>query len=281
MNSRRTLLPYLLMGPALAICIIGWVRSEQGRRAAVERVAQVEQAAAKAGVPASAMPPPDDAGGAQTPSNPAGAGGGQKQQGSAKPASSGPHEGSAADARTIEELQQRVQELTRDLTVTREDVAKAESKAAADAAELKKLQAQIDEVRESAQTLKRSMEAVEAELKVKSERLTKAEADEKRATDRAARAEAAAAKTAALTKETEDLLRRREVLVTGLMRRYRDVTDLYRNFTLNAQTRETPGAGLQAGDLSRIQSAIQQAEEDLRQLNSLNARLAQALRPKP
>jgi hypothetical protein len=276
MNSRRTLLPYLLMGPALAICIIGWVRSEQGRKAAVDRVAQLEQAVAKAGFSAPPAPTPD----AEVRLLPApGNSGSQQPHGApAKPPVPGPHEGAAADARTIEELHQRVQELTRDLTAAREDVAKAESKSAADAAEAKKLQAQIDEIRESAQALKRSMEAVEAELKVKSERLTKAEADEKRASDRAVRAEAAAAKSAALTKDTEDMLRRREVLVTGLMRRYRDVTDLYRNFTLNAQTRETPGAGLQAGDLSRIQSAIQQAEEDLRQLNSLNARLAQALR---
>jgi DNA repair exonuclease SbcCD ATPase subunit len=264
------------MGPALAICIIGWIRSEQGRKAAVDRVTQLEQAVAKAGFSAPPAPTPD----AEVHLLPAPGNTGSQQPhgGPAKPPASAPHEGSAADARTIEELHQRVQELTRDLTAAREDVAKAESKSSADAAELKKLQAQIDEVRDGAQTLKRSLEAVEAELKVKSERLTKAEADEKRATDRAARAEAAAARSAALTKDTEDMLRRREVLVTSLMRRYRDVTDLYRNFTLNAQTRETPGAGLQAGDLSRIQSAIQQAEEDLRQLNSLNARLAQALR---
>jgi len=47
---------------------------------------------------------------------------------------------------------------------------------------------------------------------------------------------------------------------------------------LAAQTRDTPATGLQAGDLSRIQTTIQQAEDDLRQLQTLNARVAQLAR---
>jgi hypothetical protein len=121
-------------------------------------------------------------------------------------------------------------------------------------------------------------EAVQAELRAKAERLLKAETSEKLLQERSARAEAAAAKVVVSTKELEDLNRRREAFLTTILRRFREVNDLYRNFTLAAQTRDTPATGLQAGDLSRIQTTIQQAEDDLRQLQTLNARVAQLAR---
>ncbi len=278
--TRRNLLPYLLAAIVAVVAGVGWWRSEQGRQEALGRITQLEAAnAALRGQqpPSSSMAPAVPAGGGnpgkENPSATAGYARVPKAQGGAVA-------DTAADAKIIDDLQQRVQDLSKDLAAVREEIAKAESKAAADAAEAKKLQTQLDELRDSAHAGKRSLDAVEAELKAKSERLARSEAAEKAAADRALKAEATVAKASTQSKELEDLIRRRETLLTTVLRRYRDVTDLYRNFTLNAQTRETPGVGLQAGDLSRIQSAIQQAEEDLRQLNSLNARVAQASRAK-
>lgn len=277
MTSAHRTLTYLALGCGLAICAGGWIWSETSRRTLLERVAKLEAAGkgeASAGA-GSAAPAPNSGALPSQPGALQGPGTQPGQRGSARPGAGGPSESSAAEARVIEDLQQRVQDLSRDLTAARDEAARAESQVSAAAAESTKLQAQIEELRESSRVQLRSLSMIEAELKAKSDRLAKAEAGEKQAADRAAKAEAAAARTASVSKELDDLIRRREVLMTAMLRRYRDVTDQYRNFTLNAQTRETTGAGLQAGDLSRIQTAIQQAEDDLRQLQSLHARVTQ------
>jgi hypothetical protein len=106
------------------------------------------------------------------------------------------------------------------------------------------------------------------------------ETSEKLLQEKLSKAELAAKRVVVVSKDVEDLNRRREASLLTLERRYREVTDLYRNFSLNMQTRENPGQGLQAGDLSRIQTALQQAEEELRQLRSLNTRVAELARSK-
>jgi len=123
-------------------------------------------------------------------------------------------------------------------------------------------------------------EALDTELKFKAQRLIQVETSEKLLQEKLSKAELAAKRVVVVSKDVEDLNRRREATLLTLERRYRDVTDLYRNFSLSMQTRENPGQGLQAGDLSRIQTALQQAEEELRQLRSLNARVAELGRGK-
>jgi chromosome segregation ATPase len=70
--------------------------------------------------------------------------------------------------------------------------------------------------------------------------------------------------------EIEELSRRREVHLTSILRRYREVTDLYRNLTLRA---ESP-----SGDISRVQNAISLADEEMKQIESINAQTAQLQR---
>jgi hypothetical protein len=78
----------------------------------------------------------------------------------------------------------------------------------------------------------------------------------------------------------EDLNRRREVLLNNMVRRYREVTDQYRTLSLRVQSRaDQLGLDPGAGEISRIQTSVQQAEEEFRQLNSLNAQAAKLLRP--
>lgn len=273
--TRRNLVPYFILGPAVVIAAIGWYRSDQGRRDAVERLSKLEAAASAPKVQLQASQTP-------TTQEPVPAIG-KDQAATPRPSSQRVPSitgDPAQDTRTIEELHGRIQALSNDLTIAREEAVRHESKAAAEAAESKKLQAQIEELQTGLQAAKQNAEAAIAEVRVKSERLTRAEASEKAAVDRAARAEAAVAKGSTQSKELEDLNRRRETVVTSLQRHYRDVTDIYRNFSLNAQTRDTSNAGMQAGDLSRIQAAIQQAEDDLRQLQTLNARITQLSRSK-
>ena len=259
----RRMLPYLLLIPAAIAAFFGW-RSEQGRRAALDRVAQLEGQRAAPAVEPVAAP--------ETAAAPVVAAGGTRVV--RVPTGTDP----VPYINTIDELREQIKEQAKALSEARDAGVRAETATATEAADGKKLKAQLDELRDDMQAARRMGEALQAELRAKSDRLVKVETSEKLMKERLARAESSVAKSVGSSKEIEDLNRRREAYLTALLRRYREVSDLYRNFTLNAQTRETPGAGLQAGDLSRIQTAIQQAEDDLRQLQALNARMAQLAR---
>ena len=176
--------------------------------------------------------------------------------------------------KTIDELRELLREQAKTLSAARDAAARAETTLVSQEAEGKNWKAQMDELRELAQGARRLGDALQIELRAKSERLLKVETSEKLLRDRLARAESVPAKVAGLSREVEDLNRRREALLMALLRGYREVGDLYRNFALNAETRD----GLQAGELSRIQTAIQRAEDDLRQLQALNARMARLAR---
>jgi chromosome segregation ATPase len=261
----RRLIPYLLLIPT-AIASLFWWRAEQDRRVAWNRVAQLEgQRKMQVAEPAREPEPAEEpaAAAAQT-------------RVVRVPTGTDP----APYLKTIDELREQLKEQSKALSTERDAAARAEAAFSSQEAESKKLRSQMDELREDFQAARRLGEALQAELQAKSDRLVKVETSERLLQDRLTRAESGAAKVAGLSKEVEDINRRREAFLTTLLRRYREVSDLYRNFTLNVQTRETPGAGLQAGDLSRIQTAIQQAEDDLRQLQALNARMAQLARTK-
>jgi chromosome segregation ATPase len=244
---------------------LGW-RSEQERKAAVSRVAQLEGELAKRGVaiPAVAEAVP------QTTAPPL-----------VKPSAT-PRESVDVSKylRMIDELRNRANELEKDLQASRHTEDQMQERVAAQTDEAKKLAEQIASVKEDALRQQRVSEALETELKFKAQRLVQVETSEKLLQEKLSKAELAAKRVVVVSKDVEDLNRRREASLLTLERRYREVTDLYRNFSLNMQTRENPGQGLQAGDLSRIQTALQQAEEELRQLRSLNTRVAELARSK-
>lgn len=261
----RRLIPYLLAMSTIIATFLAW-RAEQGRRAVLDRVAQME---AQRTVPTVEEKSPVETAAESVEKTP-------ETRVVRIPTGTDP----GPYLKTIDELREQLNEQAKALSAARDAVARADAATAAEEAEGKKLKARLEELRDDAAAARRLGEALQAELRAKSDRLVKVETSEKLMQERLARAEAAAAKAAEPSKEIEDLNRRRDAFLTSLLRRYREVSDLYRNFTLNAQTRETPGGALQAGDLSRIQTAIQQAEEDLRQLQTLNARMAQLARVK-
>ncbi len=252
----RRLIPYLLV---LIAAILGW-RAEQGRRAALERIAQLE--GQRTGLAAAPIPA------AETLATPVPAA--AETRAVRVPAGTDP----VPYIKTIDELRELLREQAKTLSAARDAAARAEATLVSQEAEGKNWKTQMDELRELAQGARRLGDALQIELRAKSERLLKVETSEKLLRDRLARAESAPAKVAGVSREIEDLNRRREALLMALLRGYREVGDLYRNVALNAQTRD----GMQAGELSRIQAAIQQAEDDLRQLQALNARMARLAR---
>lgn len=78
----------------------------------------------------------------------------------------------------------------------------------------------------------------------------------------------------ALSEDLEDVARRREVYITNILARYREATDSLRTLSLQMENR-TDGGTASRSDISRIQSALTSADEDLRQLRSLSTRSRQ------
>jgi len=75
-----------------------------------------------------------------------------------------------------------------------------------------------------------------------------------------------------LTQQMEDLERRREDSSDTLLSRYREVTEQYRALAGAIDGQQPSGGGVSRSlDLSRIQQTIASAEEELRQLRSLNS----------
>lgn len=177
--------------------------------------------------------------------------------------------------RMIDELRARAGQLEKELGEAQAEGARQQARAGEEAERAEKALGQVAALREEAGQQRRLAEVYEAELKSKTQRMTSAETAEKVLQERLTLAEQNARRALSLSREAEDLSRRREALIATLERRYREVTDLYRNHALNAQNREGATPGIQAGDLSRIQSVLNQAEDDLRQLRALSGRLAE------
>ena len=89
---------------------------------------------------------------------------------------------------------------------------------------------------------------------------------------------------AATLRELDELARRRDNYLNNLQRRYRDVNEQLRALAARLDHyRDSISAPSFSADLPRLQSVIQAAEEDLRQVQNLNAqalRLSQRLQTK-
>lgn len=85
--------------------------------------------------------------------------------------------------------------------------------------------------------------------------------------------------TAKLIASLQEVSRRRDGYLTSVLRRYRDVTSQFRAMSGMIDSSREPGSsGLNGPALTRIESAISMAEDDLRQLNEANAEAEQIQR---
>ena len=183
--------------------------------------------------------------------------------------------GTAEDAAFIGRLRQK-------LTDANSTIAQLQSRAADYEAELQTLHVDNQRLAASEADLKASLatangavDALQKELKSKSDRTTQVEIAYQRLRDQSGGDAQKIAQLQQLTKELQDIHQRREVYLNSILRRYKQITEQYRSLAgiFQAQRTDAPGAG--SADLARIQDSISMAEEDLRQLNNLNA---QALR---
>jgi chromosome segregation ATPase len=148
----------------------------------------------------------------------------------------------------------------------------------------KRLTTTAGEAREEADGLRRLNETIEAELKSKAARVDTAEALARRAQSETGDARQKLNLTASTLRELDDIANRRDSYLSNLQRKYRDVNDQLRSLTARLDRyRDSNSAPEFSTDLPRLQSLVQSAEEDLRQVQSLNSqaqRLSRKLQPR-
>ncbi len=133
-------------------------------------------------------------------------------------------------------------------------------------------QAQVNEktLQQGLETATRQFASLQSDLKSRDTKAADADAAQLKMLKQSAdSAQKSAAKTSELANELEEIARRRETYLSQILSRYREATELFRAMSLRMDNPRDAGSPLN-NDLSRIQQAVQHAEEDLRQLRSLN-----------
>ncbi len=200
------------------------------------------------------------------------------------PGAAAPKTGIAVPVQRGPDLTPALEEKSRLLASAESSVAELRSKLEELDAQLKQLQKR-QEVQQSAeaelrQRLDKSSEqfrSLEEEMKTREARLHAVTSANSGLQKRAGESEKKLARVKQLGDEITDLSRRREALLTTLYGRYREATDLFRGLALRLED-VRDGAAIAGNDISRIQSAVQLAEEDLRQLRILGTRMNQVQR---
>jgi len=126
------------------------------------------------------------------------------------------------------------------------------------------------------EALQQKLDASEAEAQAARQRNIALDADNARLRSDADEGSARATDLQRLTASLEDVNRHRDTYLTSLLRLYRDVTSQLRGMSgmLDA-SREQPAAACSSEALAHIQNVVSQADDDLRQLNDLNAQARQ------
>jgi DNA repair exonuclease SbcCD ATPase subunit len=128
---------------------------------------------------------------------------------------------------------------------------------------------------EAVASARRVIEEHERELKTRSDRIGELELANQRLRDQGKIDAQKVSQMTPLITELQDLHRRREGVLRNILRRYKEVTDQYRALSGMLDSRAQSTVVAAGPDLARIQNAISLAEDDLRQLNSLDAAAGQ------
>ncbi len=134
-------------------------------------------------------------------------------------------------------------------------------------------QKQLTDEQAQLQDLQTKLDAALAAADIARQRAAALETDNAQMKTSSAASNSRAADVARTISSLQDLERRREVYLTSILRRYRDITAEFRTMGSMMDTSHDPGtSGCSSAALSRIQSAVTSAEDDLRQINDLNER---------
>lgn len=149
-----------------------------------------------------------------------------------------------------------------------------DEKALANATELHR-KAQVD-WQSRLDALKQELDSAEADAQASRQRAAALEADNKKLRNENREGSTRAAESARVVASLEDLSRRRDACLTSITRRYREITSQFRAMTgMLDSSRDQNSSAFSGAALTRIQDAVSLADDDLQQLNELNAQVRQ------
>jgi len=124
--------------------------------------------------------------------------------------------------------------------------------------------------------VKQQLDSAQAEVQGSRQRASALEADNAKLKSDNAAASARAAEVARTIGQLQDLDSRRDALLTSILHRYREITSQFRAMGgMLGSSRDSSSSPLTDAALTRIQSAVSSADDDLRQLSELSAQARQ------
>ncbi len=178
-------------------------------------------------------------------------------------------------AQTVEQLQGNLGQANAVISKLEARVVELETQVEKLSADNKRVSSSEADLNESLASANRLIDALQKELKSKSDRLVQVEVAGQKLREQSRADSEKITQLTQLSAELQELQRRGETYLNSILRRYREITDQYRALSTTLQNRRVEPGDIGSADLSRIQSSISMAEEDLRQLSVINA---QALR---
>jgi hypothetical protein len=166
------------------------------------------------------------------------------------------------DLETIRQLREKLAAAVADIGRLDSRVLESQAQLGREMSENKRLAASEADLQESLSSANRVIEAVQKELKSKTDRLIQMDIDNTRLREQNRSETQKAAQLTQLSIELQDVHRRRETLLASILRRYKDAMEQFRSASAAQQN---------SAEFSRIQNTISMVEDDLRQLNSLTS----------
>ena len=183
------------------------------------------------------------------------------------------HAGVAKREAVIERLDRQLAETRAILTDLQTQLSTSnEQNAQALAAAEDRLQKQQAEAQAQVEDLQKKLDAALAQADIARQRAAALEANNAKLKTDTTAATTHDADVARIMASLQDLDRRREVYLTSILRRYRDITDQFRAMSSMLDTSHDQSSSACSGAvLSRIQNAVTSAEDDMRQVSELDA----------
>ena len=183
--------------------------------------------------------------------------------------------GNPEDAIALQHLKLSLAEANASIARLESRAGEAESQLQNLRLENKRLTGSESDLKENLSAANQAVEVLQKELKSSRDHGTQVEIAYQKLRDQGGADAQKISQLQQLATELQDIHQRREVFLNSILRRYKQITEQYRSVSGVLQTQRTDAPAGGSADLARIQDSIAMAEDDLRQLNSLNA---QALR---
>jgi chromosome segregation ATPase len=184
------------------------------------------------------------------------------------------------DAATVEALsaaEQQVRRLHDSLAQSSAEAAhlqgkvtELESRVESAAEENRRLSAAVEEERKNLADASQALDGLRAQWKAGGARLADLESLNAKLKEEAAAGRQSSAQTQQTLSDLESILHRREMYLSNILRRYKEITEQYRAMSGVRDGRDRAATPLSSAEVSRIQNSIALAEEDLKQISALN-----------